>query len=92
MGGKSTSNQYCGDMLLARPTIGAIRNYTQFKPLPSRREWRPQRRDGMTINALIIALILAVLLYAVVAMGPRPQRVRVRIDQTRDSRYRRRME
>ncbi|WP_299595503.1 hypothetical protein [uncultured Microbulbifer sp.] len=44
----------------------------------------------MTINALIIALILAVLLYAVIAMGPRPQRVRVRIDQPRDRRYRRR--
>ncbi len=43
----------------------------------------------MTINALIIALILAVLLYAAVALGPRPQRVRVRIDQPRDRRYRR---
>lgn len=44
----------------------------------------------MTINALIIALILAVLLYAIVALGPRPRRVRVRIDQPRDRRYRRR--
>lgn len=43
----------------------------------------------MTFNALILALILAVLLYAVVALGPRPQRVRVRIDQPRDRRYRR---
>ncbi|MBB5210930.1 hypothetical protein [Microbulbifer hydrolyticus] len=43
----------------------------------------------MTINALIIALILAVLLYAVVAMGPRPQRVRVRIDQPRGRHHRR---
>ncbi|MFD1217991.1 MULTISPECIES: hypothetical protein [Microbulbifer] len=46
----------------------------------------------MTINALIIALVLAILLYAVVAMGPRPQRVRVRIDQPRDHRYRRRQQ
>ncbi|MCQ3830780.1 hypothetical protein [Microbulbifer elongatus] len=44
----------------------------------------------MTINALLIALILAVLLYAAVAIGPRPQRVRVRIDRPRDPRYRRR--
>lgn len=44
----------------------------------------------MTINALIIALILAVLLYAIVAMGPRPKRVRVRIDRPRDQRYNRR--
>ena len=43
----------------------------------------------MTMNALIIALILAILLYAIVAAGPRPQRVRVRIDQPRDRRYRR---
>ncbi|WP_226704078.1 hypothetical protein [Microbulbifer elongatus] len=46
----------------------------------------------MTINALIIALILAVLLYAAVALGPRPQRIRVRIDQPRDQRYRRRQQ
>ncbi|WP_226666352.1 hypothetical protein [Microbulbifer aggregans] len=44
----------------------------------------------MTLNALIIALILAILLYAVVAAGPRPQRVRVRIDAPRDRRYHRR--
>ncbi|MFV8784163.1 hypothetical protein ACNKU7_17210 [Microbulbifer sp. SA54] len=43
----------------------------------------------MTLNALIIALVLAILLYAVVAMGPRPQRVRVRIDTPRDRRYHR---
>ncbi|WGL18203.1 hypothetical protein PVT68_07885 [Microbulbifer bruguierae] len=43
----------------------------------------------MTINALIIALLLAILLYAIVAIGPRPQRVRVRIERPRDSRYRR---
>lgn len=92
MGGKSTSNRTPRDTLSPYPTVGAIRNYTQFKPLASRRDWRQQRRNGMTINALIIALILAVLLYAVVALGPRPQRVRVRIDQARDNRYRRRME
>ncbi|QIL91505.1 hypothetical protein ACONUD_11345 [Microbulbifer harenosus] len=46
----------------------------------------------MTINALMIALLLAILLYAIVAMGPRPQRVRVRIDQSRGSRFRRRVE
>lgn len=43
----------------------------------------------MTINALIIALALAALLYIAVAMGPRPRRVLVRIDTPRDRRYRR---
>ena len=51
--------------------------------------WAATEENGMTINALILALILAAILYAAVVLGPRPQRVRVRIDQPRDRRYRR---
>ncbi|WP_237068683.1 hypothetical protein [Microbulbifer guangxiensis] len=43
----------------------------------------------MTINALLIALALTVLLYAAAALGPRPKRVQVRIDTPRDQRFRR---
>lgn len=43
----------------------------------------------MTPNTLMIALVLAILLYAAVILGPRPPRVRVRIDTPSDHHYRR---
>ncbi|MDP5208457.1 MULTISPECIES: hypothetical protein [unclassified Microbulbifer] len=43
----------------------------------------------MTINALIIALALAIVLYIAVMRGPRPRRIRVSVEAPRDQRYRR---
>ncbi|WP_444923503.1 hypothetical protein ACJJH9_17255 [Microbulbifer sp. DLAB2-AF] len=91
LAGKSTAipQKSLRDGYLYAPTTWSPRAYTSCELVTRPTESVARGEDRMTINALIIALALAIVLYIAIMRGPRPQRVRVRVDSPRDRRYHR---